>query len=81
MRTHTRVYGRGTFRVPLAQKKENRGHFMSSRTKEQDIFSWSYPDGYRDKLATITCPPFGGNSFCFIAGMKTGSKKSIWTFK
>jgi hypothetical protein len=23
-------------------------------------------------LATITCPPFGGNSFCLIAGIKTG---------
>jgi len=26
---------------------------MPFRTKEQIIFDWSYPDGYRDKLATI----------------------------
>jgi len=50
------------------------------KTKDKNIFDWSYPDGYRDKLATITCPPFGGNNFCLIAGIKTDLKNSIWIF-
>jgi hypothetical protein len=42
MRINIRARGRY---VPLAQKSKIRGLFMPLRTKEQNIFDWSYPDG------------------------------------
>jgi type II secretory pathway component PulL len=38
---------------PLAQKMQNSRHFMPKRQRIKNIFDWSYPDSYRDKLAAI----------------------------
>jgi hypothetical protein len=37
----------------ISSKKENQRAFCAQRTRDKNIFDWSYPDGYRDKLATI----------------------------
>jgi hypothetical protein len=37
----------------ISSKKENQRSFYAQKTKSENIFDWSYPDGYRDKLAMI----------------------------
>lgn len=67
--------------ILLAQKRKIRGHFVP---KKQGIRI--FLTGVKLNLPTVRQVgydnlSFGGNSFCLIAGIKTGSKNSIWIFK
>jgi hypothetical protein len=53
----------------ISSKYINQGHFMPKRQRVKIFLTGVKPNWPRL------------NSFCLIAGIKTGSKKSIWIFK
>jgi len=50
MRTSPNIFSLVLF---FCQKNAKQAAFYARRTKGKNIFEWSYPDSYRDKLATI----------------------------